>query len=202
MQLCVAYICFPRYKLLYIGSEKMRIVGGKFRSRVIKAPNGMNTRPTSDKVKESMFNIINQKIFNAKCLDLFAGSGNLGLEAISRGANYVYFVDHNKNSINIIKENIKTLNVESQCKVFPLDYLVALKNINDCFDIIFLDPPYRYDILNNILKIVEEKNMINEFSIIIYESDKEHQLNDGNFINYTLKKYIYGDTVLNFLTKK
>lgn len=180
----------------------MRIVAGIYKSRPIKAPKGDTTRPTSDKVKESMFNIIQHKVYHAKCLDLFAGSGNLGLEALSRGADCCYFVDENVQAIRIVKENIEALKIQEQTKVFHMDYLKALYKFNQPFDIIFLDPPYRYQIIEKIVDVIEKKKLLNEYGLILYESNLENQVGDHQFDEkYQLKKYKYGQTMLNVLLK-
>ncbi len=180
----------------------MRIVAGKFKSRLIKAPQGQNTRPTSDRVKESLFNILGSKVYNAICLDLFAGSGNLGLEALSRNAKKCIFVDHDLQAIRTIKENIVALQVNDQTKVLYMDYQKALRLLKEPFDLIFLDPPYRYSVLDDILKTLEEKNLLSDDAIIVYESAMHTNIDPDYYLGYELKKYQYGDTILNLLQKK
>lgn len=180
----------------------MRIVAGIYKSRLIKAPNGIHTRPTSDKVKGSIFNIIGYQINHAKCLDLFAGSGNLGIEAISRGASQCVFVDNDKNAISCIKENIQTLKIQNQTSVYLMDYHQALKKIEETFDVIFLDPPYRYKIILELIELIEEKEMLSKNGMIVYESNIENQINEELNEHYHLKKYKYGDTILNILIRK
>ena len=177
----------------------MRIISGKYKSRVIKAPKGQNTRPTSDRVKESIFNILQDKVITANCLDLFAGSGNLGIEALSRQANFCVFVDHDKNAIQVIRENINQLELNKQSKILFLDYKVALKKIDLVFDLIFLDPPYRYEIIFDILKIINERKLLHEKGIVIYESNHENQIKEEQIFDFKVKKYQYGDTIVNIL---
>ena len=180
----------------------MRIVAGKFKSRLIKAPQGQNTGPTSDRVKESLFNILGSKVYNAICLDLFAGSGNLGLEALSRNAKKCIFVDHDLQAIRTIKENIAALQVNDQTKVLYMDYQKALRLLKEPFDLIFLDPPYRYSVLDDILKTLEEKNLLSDDAIIVYESAMHTNIDPDCYLGYEIKKYQYGDTILNLLQKK
>ena len=126
----------------------MRIIGGKHRSRVLAEFAGENVRPTSDRAREALFNILALKIYGARVLDLFAGSGALGLESLSRGAREVVFNDCSKDSVAIIKKNLATLKISvngEEAKVYNADYLTCLEQVKGPFDLIFLDPPYRFD---------------------------------------------------------
>lgn len=177
----------------------MRIISGKFRSRIINAPDGLNTRPSSDKTRESIFNIINPYIYDAKILDIFSGSGALAIEAISRGAKEATLIDHNINSIECISNNIKNLQIDNQCKVIHADYNI-ISTLNDKFDIILLDPPYKLDVFNNILNIINENSLLQENGIIVYESDFEHSLKE-DVPGYNLKVKKYGIAYVNILYK-
>jgi 16S rRNA (guanine966-N2)-methyltransferase len=152
----------------------MRIISGSRRSRIIKSLPGENTRPTLDVVKEAGFSIIGPWIHEKNVLDLFAGSGNIGLEALSRGAKSVSFVDGSNPACNIIKENIKSLDFINQSTVYRMDCFQAcrfLKNKNTIFDLVYLDPPYQKLDINKILFALTPITSID--SLIIYECLKE-----------------------------
>lgn len=151
------------------------------------------TRPTMDRVKESVFSSIQNYIKDSICLDLFAGTGNLGIEAISNGSSKVYFVDNNMVAIKAIKDNIKNFNIEENSIVIKNDYKKALenfKNDNIKFNIVFLDPPYKYQIITEIINYIYENNLLNEDGIIIceYEND-ELDVDKIKFELYKYKKY-------------
>ena len=146
----------------------MKIISGTLKGRTIKGFDIEGTRPTMDRVKESVFASIQNYIPNSQVLDLFAGTGNLGIEAISNGAKYCYFVDNNKVAYKTILNNINNFNINDKCNVMLNDYHKALqyyKNNNIKFDIIFIDPPYKYQIIENIIEIVREDNLINNNGI-------------------------------------
>jgi len=176
----------------------MRIISGQFKGRKLKTLEGMNTRPTADRVKEALFNILGNKTYDAKILDLFAGSGALGLEALSRGASYCTFVDSSKDAISIIKENIKLCKQEENSKVINKDYVEALRLLKDKFDIIFVDPPYSKGIELTVLKNIKE--ILSDDGIIVIETDKSDILDDeiNGFLKYDTRKY--GRTIISFYT--
>ncbi len=183
--------------------KKMRIVAGKYKHRLIKAPKGMQTRPTGDKVKESLFNILQNRILDATCLDLFAGSGNLGLEGLSRGAHFCYFVDCQHEAIKVIKENVRSLNVETQVKILQMDYYQALKTLNVAFDVIFLDPPYRYHVFHQIMDLLLSQQQLKEHAVIFYECDAKKEINyEAYLFQFEVKTYLYGQTKLYMFIKK
>lgn len=148
----------------------MRIISGKYKGKKIEGYDIEGTRPTQDRVKESLFGIIQNDIKDAKILDLFAGSGNLGIEALSNGAEAAYFVDINSKCIDCLNKNL--ININEPSKILNLDYKKALeyfKHNNITFDIIFLDPPYNLECLDNIITLIIEYNLLNEDGIIICE---------------------------------
>lgn len=152
----------------------MRIISGKYKGKNLKGDNILGTRPTMDRVKESLFGIIQTKIKDSICLDLFAGSGSLGFEAISNGALSIYFVDNNKEVIKVLEENKK--NINEDIKIIKDDYLNALnnfKNNNIKFDIVFLDPPYKFNLIQTSLNKIEEYNLLNNDGIIVCEYETE-----------------------------
>ena len=152
----------------------MRVISGKYKGLVLKEYNVVGTRPTMDRVKESLFGIIQNKVKNSICLDLFAGSGSLGLEALSNGASKTYFVDKNKIIIDNMKKNF--IKIEEPYYLYNLDYIEALKqfkNQNLKFDIVFLDPPYEAFLINKSIELLIEYDLLNEDSYIICEYTKE-----------------------------
>lgn len=148
----------------------MRIISGKYKGKKLNGFNIDGTRPTMDRVKESLFAMIQNHINGSTVLDLFAGSGALGLEAISNGAKKCYLIDNNQIAIKTIKEN--SINIKEDINIINIDYKKFLKETKEKFDIIFLDPPYQSNQLNKALKIIEERNLLNENGIIICEYEK------------------------------
>lgn len=177
----------------------MRIVAGKFKSRIINAPMGDNTRPSSDKTRQAIFNVIAPYVYDANVLDIFSGSGALAIEAISRGAKKATMIDNNLEAIKCIKSNISSLRINDQCVVINDDYKV-IEKLNESFDIILLDPPYKLNVIDEIIKIIEEKELLNENGIIVFESDQEHVIN-YEVNGYVIKNKKYGIAHVTFLYK-
>lgn len=148
------------------------MISGKYKGREIKGYNIDGTRPTMDRVKESLFASIQNYVKNSVCLDLFAGSGALGIEALSEGANTCYFVDNNKIVIDTLRQNLKHLKIEEDYYLIKKDYIEALKTLNTKFDIIFLDPPYHLNMLNNAIELIEKNNLLNENGILVCEYEE------------------------------
>lgn len=152
----------------------MKIISGEFKGRVIKGYDIEGTRPTMDRVKESLFGSIQNYIKESVVLDLFAGTGNLGFEALSNGSKYCIFNDINRKCINCINKIVKELNLEDKTEILNLNYKKALslfKENGKTFDIIFLDPPYKMDILNDIITYIKENNLLNKNGLIVCEID-------------------------------
>lgn len=152
----------------------MKIISGEFKGRVIKGYDIDGTRPTMDRVKESLFGTIQAYVPNSVCLDLFAGTGNLGFEALSNRADFSYFNDSNIKCVKYIEKVINELNLQDKTKVLNMHYKKALnyfKEENIKFDLIFLDPPYKMDILNEIIMFIKENDLINKNGLIICEID-------------------------------
>ena len=156
----------------------MRIIAGKYRAKVINSPKTDKTRPTLDRVKEALFNIINPYIVDANVLDLFSGTGNLGIEAISRGAKFAWLNDKENIAISTIISNVELTCTKSCVKITKKDYAKCLKQIqglNLTFDIIFLDPPYDSTLAVDTLNYISEsKNILSKDGIIVYETDKNY----------------------------
>lgn len=183
----------------------MRIITGIARGRIIKAPEGMNTRPTSDRVKESLFNIISKKIKNSTVLDLFAGTGNLGLESISRGAEKCTFVENNKNAYKNLKENIELLKFQDMSETYFQEAFTTLKTlqkINQKFDIIFLDPPYGKGLIESSIKEINNLEILNPEGIIVSEYDAEDIVPESIGEIKIYRTESYGRTKISFWTKE
>lgn len=150
----------------------MRIIAGTARSLPLKAPEGLDTRPTTDRIKETLFNIIQDDVPGCYFLDLFAGSGQMGLEAISRGARYAVFVDNGKKPVACIEENIRFTKFTKETKLYPTEVLSALRAMEGKyqFDIIFMDPPYNKGIEQEVLRYLSASSLLKEDTTIIVEA--------------------------------
>lgn len=181
----------------------MRIISGTARGTNLFTLEGNNTRPTLDRVKESLFNIINFKIYDSVVLDLFSGSGAIGLEFASRGAKQVTLCDNSKKSTQIIKRNIEKTHLEEKVELYNCDYIELLQqNKNKKFNIIYLDPPYKTNYIMNAVRLLLEYNMLDEDGLIIAETDEPEKvdkfLNETKITNF--KKRKYGRAFLFFIT--
>ena len=184
--------------------KKMRIISGTARGTKLYTLNGENTRPTLDRVKESLFNIIQNEIIDANVLDLFSGSGAIGLEAVSRGARKSILCDKEKQAIEIIRKNVQKTHMEQKVEIYNLDFKKILKEkIKEKQDIIFLDPPYKTDYIAQALELIYEEQLIDAQSIIIIETDEEERIikniDNEKFEIYDKRKY--GRAYLIFLRK-
>lgn len=154
----------------------MRIISGKAKGTKLETLEGNDTRPTLDRVKEALFSIIQNELWEAKVLDLFSGSGALGLESLSRGAKEAYLCDSSKKAIEIIKQNVKKTHFEEQVKIINKNYKKCLEEVkNEQFDIIFLDPPYRTNYGIEAVKFIIQNNIITKDGTIIFETDKKEE---------------------------
>ena len=147
----------------------MRVITGKARGVALKTPEGMQTRPTADRVKEALFSIIQFDIPGCRVLDLFGGTGQLGIEALSRGAKSAVFVDASDAACKLIRENLKRTKLENDAKVIRSDYLEYLRRCHETFDVIFLDPPYAEVFLENSLNCITEIDILQTNGIIVAE---------------------------------
>ena len=179
----------------------MRVITGSARGRNLAAPEGLNTRPTSDMTKGAVFSILQMMIENSDFLDLFAGSGQMGVEALSRGAKSAVFVDQREDACKLIKENLRRTKLEQDAKVVRMDYLNYLKRCREKYDIIFLDPPYAEVFLENALKCITEIDILQSGGIIVAERPLGKDL-PWDFEGYTRSKdYKYGKVLLTIYRK-
>lgn len=182
----------------------MRIISGKARGTKLYTLEGQNTRPTLDRVKESLFNIIQNEIQGCIFLDLFSGSGAIGLEAVSRGAKKAILCDNSKEAINIIKKNIEKTHMQEQVELYQTSFTKLLKeNIKEKIDIAYIDPPYDTNFVYEAVKIMTEKDMLTENSIIIVETDQEKRIKQeiNNLEIEIIDQRKYGRAHLIFLKK-
>ena len=179
----------------------MRVVSGSAKGVTLKTPEGMETRPTSDRVKEALFSILQFDLPGTRVLDLFGGTGQLGIEALSRGAKSAVFVDASEKACALIKENLRRCKMENDGKVIRSDYLKFLENCKDHFDIVLLDPPYAEIFLENAINKLSEIDILQSGAIIVAERPvgKELTLSLPGFTRS--KDYKYGNTLLTLYRK-
>ena len=179
----------------------MRVITGKARGVNLKTPDGLATRPTADRVKEALFSIIQFDLPGATVLDLFGGTGQLGIEALSRDAKYAVFVDEREDACRLIRENLKRTRLESQARVLRSDYMEYLRSCREKFNIVFLDPPYAEVFLENSLKMITEIDILQTGGIIVAERPlgKDLSLEFPGYIRS--KDYNYGKTLLTIYRK-
>jgi len=180
----------------------MRIITGLARGKRLQTPSGLHTRPTTDRVKESLFNIIQWDIEGRKVLDLFGGSGQLGLEALSRGASTCVIVDGDRNAQKAIEANIKNCGFERSCQLVRGDAFHFLqRQKKESYHLIFLDPPYGGEWLNRALEAICRIDILTEGGIIVCESAAEDVLLDVPAPYRVAKRYTYGHSAVTILTK-
>jgi 16S rRNA (guanine(966)-N(2))-methyltransferase RsmD len=179
----------------------MRVITGTARGITLKTPDGMLTRPTSDRVKEALFSIIQFDLPGARVLDLFGGTGQLGIEALSRGATSAVFVDAREDACRLIRENLKRTKLEQNAKVLRSDYLDYLKQSTEKFNIILLDPPYAEVFLENAMKIITEIDILESGGIIIAERPLGKDM-PWEYPGYVRSRdYKYGNTLITVYRK-
>lgn len=157
----------------------MRVISGSARGHKLKAPKGLTTRPTTDRIKESLFNILAPDIYGCRFLDLFSGSGAIGIEALSRGAERAVFVDSDKNSLSVIKDNIKAVRLDSKAEVLGCDVRTAVMRLGRdkvLFDIIFMDPPYKKGYTQDTLTYIAEEKILAPDGYIVAEISSEEEI--------------------------
>lgn len=175
----------------------LRIIAGEFKGRRLKAVPGDHTRPTTDKVKESMFNIIGPYFDGGYCLDMYSGSGSLAIEAVSRGMEHAFLSEKNRKAIQVIRENIEITKEKEKFTLFPGDSHKNLKKISEeypivRFRLIFLDPPYQDEKIEKDILLLEKMNLIDENTTIVCEMDRSHSLSPEIGIFEKIKRFEYG----------
>lgn len=177
----------------------MRVITGSARGRRLKTPENYEIRPTTDNVKESVFNIIQFDIEGRKVLDLFAGTGQLGIECLSRGAESVVFVDQSREAVKIVRENLKSCGM--QASVLQQDAVSFLRNCGK-FDLVFVDPPYDSGLYETVLETINLVDILSEGGIIICEARREKALPEMAAPYYKRREYNYGKVKICIYTKE
>lgn len=183
-----------------------RVIAGKYKGMRLNAPKGDKTRPTSDKVKEALFSIIQMRIPGSRFLDLFAGSGQMGLEALSRGAEEAVMVEQNRSAGNVIRSNIEKLRAEQETEIIFADVFRAMRVLAEAgrkFDIVYMDPPYAEaaSYFKRITSVLSELDLLSDEGVLIIEHSANTEL-DKNVINLTLtRRCKYGTTLLTFYNR-
>ena len=172
----------------------MRVISGSARSIPLLSRDGLDTRPTADRVKEAIFSAIQFEVEGRRVLDLFAGSGQMAIEALSRGAAEAVLVDQSKESISIIKQNLNKTRLADRARVVCSDYMEYLNRSGERFDLIFLDPPYREKFLENALKRISEIDILKSGGIIVCERPADKALPDDYNAFRRVRDYRYGRT--------
>lgn len=168
----------------------MRVIAGSARRVPLKTLDGMNTRPTQDRIKETLFNMLQYNLADCTFLDLFAGSGGIGIEALSRGAGKAVFVEQNADAVQIVRENLKATRLEDRAVVMHTDALTALKRLEGKyrFDYIFMDPPYNHELERQMLEYLADSALIDKQSTIIIEASLETSFDYLESLGFVLEK--------------
>ena len=170
----------------------MRVIAGTARSLPLKTPEGMDTRPTTDRIKETLFNMLQTKVGGSVFVDLFSGSGGIGIEALSRGANKAYFVEYDKKALSCIKDNLNFTKFTDKAMVINADVCSAVDRITEEADIIFMDPPYESGLDMAVLRLLKNAACVTEDTLIIVEATLNRDLKefeDCGFVVSKEKKY-------------
>jgi 16S rRNA (guanine(966)-N(2))-methyltransferase RsmD len=186
--------------------KDMRVIAGKARRLILKTLEGQDTRPTTDRIKETLFNMINQDMPDCLFLDLFSGSGGIGIEALSRGARLAVMIENNPKAAECIRENLKTTRLEDNAIVMGCDALTGLQRLEGkdyIFDFVFMDPPYDRELEQQIFKYLADSSLINEDSTIITEGSLETDFSYIEELGFSVKKEkIYKTNKHIFITKE
>ena len=169
----------------------MRVIAGSARRLLLKTIEGMDTRPTTDRIKETLFNMLNTQIPGCTFLDLFSGSGAIGIEALSRGAKQAFFVESNPEAVSCIRENLSRTHLEEGALVLNCDVIAGLKKLegrNPRFDIIFMDPPYNHDLERQVLEYLTDSSLADEHTLIIIEADLHTDFSYVTDLGYELAR--------------
>ncbi len=168
----------------------MRVIAGSARRLRLRAPEGLDTRPTQDIIKETLFNMIQMEVPGSRFLDLFAGSGAIGIEALSRGAREAVFVENNRQAVSVIHGNLETTHLTDRSRVLALDVLTALRRLENrgSFHIIYMDPPYEKGLEEGVLRYLASSSLIREDTLIIVEASRNTDFSYLEELGYRLEK--------------
>ena len=182
----------------------MRVISGKARRLQLKAPVGMDTRPTTDRIKETLFNMIQDELYDIHFLDLFSGSGGIGIEALSRGSKKACFVEQNRNAVDIIKENLRYTGLEEQAEVMNCTAISAIAMLagRETFHVVFMDPPYGKGLEKEVLRHPAFCQILEDKALVIVEADLKTNLSEEDMEGFKfLKEKIYKTNKHIFLEK-
>lgn len=177
------------------------MITGKAKGRRLKSVKGMNTRPTTDRVKESLFSIIGSRVYDTVFLDLFSGTGAIGIEALSRGAKAAILVERDRRALSVIRENLGTTNLKEAAVVMGMDVRKALPHLAEKgyrFGIVFMDPPYRMAVIPEVLEQLQYFRLLEPKGLVVCEHSKDENLPDGVGSLRLIRQQVYGDTCLSF----
>jgi len=180
----------------------LRIIAGKIKGRKIFSPPGLSLRPTSDKVREALFNVLSEKVLEASVLDLYAGTGAIGIEALSRGASHVSFVEKNRNHLKYLKRNLETCLNPGDFSLFGMSALDFLKRKKGAYQFVFIDPPYLGGEIDLLLPRLMQGDMMSLGGLLVIEHFHKKKLTEEMGHIYLVKQYKYGETILSFYEKK
>lgn len=183
----------------------MRVIAGSARSIILQTPKGLQTRPTSDRIKETLFNILQPQLYGAVFADFFAGSGGVGIEALSRGADRAVFVDRDRDSLHCIQSNLQKTKLAERAKVIGADVLTAMKLMEGqyLFDIVFIDPPYQAGMEEKVFDFLGQSSIIDRNSLIILEADSKRKTDFCERYGFVIEKTkVYGSNQHIFMRKK
>lgn len=155
----------------------MRVIAGKFKGRVLFSPKDQAVRPTTDRIKENVFNLLQTRVPDSEFLDLFGGSGAMTIEALSRGAAHAVIVDCDRESVKLIKKNFAAIGVGQEAQILETDYAAAAERLKGrAFDLIFLDPPYRADFYEDVLNAISSRSLLKEGGVVVFEHATDRKL--------------------------
>ena len=167
----------------------MRVIAGSARRLLLKSPEGLDTRPTTDRIKETLFNMLMPNLPDAVFIDLFSGSGGIGIEALSRGANKAYFVENNQKAVACITENLEHTHLSDRAVVLKQDVFAALRgSIRDTADIIFLDPPYQQEYDRKVLEVLRDAAFVTDDTLIVVEASATTSFDYVDTLGFVVEK--------------
>ncbi len=167
----------------------MRVIAGSARRLLLKSPEGFDTRPTTDRIKETLFNMLMPNLPDAVFIDLFSGSGGIGIEALSRGANKAYFVENNQKAVACITENLEHTHLSDRAVVLRQDVFAALRgSIRDTADIIFLDPPYQQEYDRKVLELLRDAAFVTDDTLIVVEASATTSFDYVDTLGFVVEK--------------
>ena len=180
----------------------MRVIAGKYKGRHIYSAKNHSIRPTTDRIKEYIFNILSDFLKDARVLDLFAGSGNLGIESLSRGANHITFVDISHNSIKILKKNLLRIKVQENYTVTQKNALTFLRQNREAYDLIFADPPFKWNHYIELLPLAFLQENLSEYGLFVLESEKNHEIEWETNVYEVIRQKKFDRSIITFFGRK